>query len=443
MINPSKPRKKNIEEILQQAKEIPLIGAPPPFPWTTFNHLLKDQLNHPEFHVDIRQADWIAAGEWRAGLGDEPQILAFEAPPLKGRLFWAASSEEMREMSSALLTSGYSISKNHKETPLSFFQGFYRFLFLEALDALTESGAFPILRFSLAEEMTIPEEPLLSIELTISLKGTKSSGRIMIPSQFLGSFREFYRLKARKDLSADDAARIDVLLSLVIGKSTLKYTRWKEIGIGDLLLLDHCHYHPHKKQGKAHLVLEGTSIALCSLRGHSVEVLDYSTYEEEPMKNEYNEPEEDFSSFDENDDEETSKEDQDEQDLEEESPLEDYDEELDDEEYEDAHPDAEDEEFVEEEYGDALHDEQRPHKVTPAMHEMPSLTKDLPITLSIEVARIRMNLDKVLGLLPGNILELSTTPEQGVTITANGKALARGELIQLGELLGVKITHLG
>ncbi len=77
------------------------------------------------------------------------------------------------------------------------------------------------------------------------------------------------------------------------------------------------------------------------------------------------------------------------------------------------------------------------------VHEPVALTKHLPITLCVEVARLKMSLDKVLALQPGNILELHVLPEQGVTLTASGKAVARGELVQLGNVLGVKITELG
>jgi flagellar motor switch protein FliN/FliY len=74
---------------------------------------------------------------------------------------------------------------------------------------------------------------------------------------------------------------------------------------------------------------------------------------------------------------------------------------------------------------------------------MPHLSKEIPIHLCVEIARIKMSLDKVLALKPGNLIELLVSPQQGVTITANGKAVARGELLLLGEALGVKITELG
>jgi flagellar motor switch protein FliN len=63
----------------------------------------------------------------------------------------------------------------------------------------------------------------------------------------------------------------------------------------------------------------------------------------------------------------------------------------------------------------------------------------VPLTLVVEIGRLQMPLDKLLQLQPGNVLELPIHPEEGVYLVLNGKKVAKGELIKLGELLGVKI----
>lgn len=68
---------------------------------------------------------------------------------------------------------------------------------------------------------------------------------------------------------------------------------------------------------------------------------------------------------------------------------------------------------------------------------------DVLLTIHVEIARIRMNLKKLAQLKPGNVIELAARPEQGVKLTLNGKAVAQGELIQLGDVLGVKILQIG
>jgi flagellar motor switch protein FliN/FliY len=67
----------------------------------------------------------------------------------------------------------------------------------------------------------------------------------------------------------------------------------------------------------------------------------------------------------------------------------------------------------------------------------------VPMTVTVEVTRLRVSLDKLLQLSPGNVLELPVKPEQGVDLTINGKKVAKAELIKMGDALGVKILQIG
>ncbi len=69
--------------------------------------------------------------------------------------------------------------------------------------------------------------------------------------------------------------------------------------------------------------------------------------------------------------------------------------------------------------------------------------EEIPLTLTVELARVTLPLDKLLKLSPGNLIELSTKPEQGVSLTVHGKRVAKGELVKLGEVIGVKILEIG
>ena len=54
-----------------------------------------------------------------------------------------------------------------------------------------------------------------------------------------------------------------------------------------------------------------------------------------------------------------------------------------------------------------------------------------------------MSLEKLLTLKPGNVLTLTVHPDMDVSLVANGQKVARGQLIQIGEVIGVKIIELG
>jgi flagellar motor switch protein FliN/FliY len=53
-----------------------------------------------------------------------------------------------------------------------------------------------------------------------------------------------------------------------------------------------------------------------------------------------------------------------------------------------------------------------------------------------------MTVDHLMKLSPGNFLELPIHPEQGVNLTVNGQKIGRGELVYLGEQLGIRILEL-
>ena len=69
--------------------------------------------------------------------------------------------------------------------------------------------------------------------------------------------------------------------------------------------------------------------------------------------------------------------------------------------------------------------------------------KDVPLNVTIELARVRMTLDKLMHLSPGNLLELPIHPDQSVSLAINGKKVGKGELVYLGETLGVRILEIG
>jgi flagellar motor switch protein FliN/FliY len=70
-------------------------------------------------------------------------------------------------------------------------------------------------------------------------------------------------------------------------------------------------------------------------------------------------------------------------------------------------------------------------------------SNDIHVALVVEVGQIRLTMDKLLALEPGNLLDLNVRPEDGVTLIVNGKTIGKGELVRMGESIGVRILQLG
>lgn len=88
---------------------------------------------------------------------------------------------------------------------------------------------------------------------------------------------------------------------------------------------------------------------------------------------------------------------------------------------------------------------QRDEKTTPfTLSESTPITADqVPVAIIAEIGRIQIPIQQLLQLEPGNMLDLNIHPERGVDLTINGKLIGRGELIRVGDVLGVRILRLG
>jgi len=73
----------------------------------------------------------------------------------------------------------------------------------------------------------------------------------------------------------------------------------------------------------------------------------------------------------------------------------------------------------------------------------PVKPEEISVNVIIEVGQLKMNVQKLIELQPGNLLELGIHPEKGVDLTVNGRRVAKGELLRIGDTLGVRILELG
>jgi type III secretion system YscQ/HrcQ family protein len=70
------------------------------------------------------------------------------------------------------------------------------------------------------------------------------------------------------------------------------------------------------------------------------------------------------------------------------------------------------------------------------------LLSDIPLQISVELARLPVTAEQVVGLKPGQVVELRRAPGEPVDLSVNGKVVARGELVELEGQLGVRILSL-
>jgi flagellar motor switch protein FliN/FliY len=65
---------------------------------------------------------------------------------------------------------------------------------------------------------------------------------------------------------------------------------------------------------------------------------------------------------------------------------------------------------------------------------------DVPVHVTVEVGRTEISLGELARVSPGSLLELDSEAHQPADILVNGKIVARGEIVTIGEHYGVRIT---
>jgi len=71
-----------------------------------------------------------------------------------------------------------------------------------------------------------------------------------------------------------------------------------------------------------------------------------------------------------------------------------------------------------------------------------NLILDVPLKLSVLLGRTKKNINDILSLGPGSIVELEKMAEEPVDILVNDTLIARGEVVAVNEYFGVRITNI-
>lgn len=72
----------------------------------------------------------------------------------------------------------------------------------------------------------------------------------------------------------------------------------------------------------------------------------------------------------------------------------------------------------------------------------PETFLEIPVGISVELGRTQLSVKEIVGLTPGSVVELDKPTTEPVELYANGRLIARGEVVVVDEMLGVKITEM-
>ena len=74
--------------------------------------------------------------------------------------------------------------------------------------------------------------------------------------------------------------------------------------------------------------------------------------------------------------------------------------------------------------------------------ELAELAPDVPIQLVAVVGRATTNVGDLIAVRAGQVIDLGRTPGETVDLVANGRLVARGELVEMDGKMGVRILKM-
>lgn len=451
---------KHIPTSLLQADAVPLVGSPPPFPWAAFSTKIGELFAISDLKITPGKTfDWVPAEDLLKGLGPHPIPLYVTPIPSMPAVCWVMAAEDIQTLMGLLLSLDATATK---ELDNDFLSGFYRFVAIEAANACVLVDFDKTLSPHLQDTKELPHDPALCLDISITLKQRTLIGRLIMSAPFRKAWQERYTPRTL-DIPKPILDQLNVTVNFEVGRTTINLTDWANVHPGDFVVLDSCSLKP-SGEGRITLSLNGAPIFRGKLKDGNIKILEHPLYHEEEMAMNSS-PIEPGQKENEEADEAPEENAMDDQEIEDEF------EETEDEGFDDL-----EEEDFEEEHSIAEEDLMRaapppkpaapapqaaqkaaaappqvppqpaqaaPVATTTAPSRKPVSPENIPLSVVVEVGRVQMSMQKLMELQPGNLLELNVRPENGVDLVVNGKLIAKGELLLVGDALGVRILDIG
>lgn len=410
----------------------PILGDMPSFPWGNFSELLGKSLSLPDLKISPKDVEWIAADKVTEGLGSDPFILNFKVIPLVGTAHVLFPKEALKAL--FRLTVGTEEAL-FPEQQVEWEKEFYHFLASEAIQSFQKVPFDASLIPQMQDEEGLTEEFYLTNNIECTVQDRTFTARLALSKEFKESLAKKYIPKGMKYPAGTMEASL-VTLQLVGGRVELTRNEWKAIQPGDFLLLNSCTLSTDEEKGRVQILLNGKPLFRAKTKQNQLKILEYPLLSEvtTPMAKspEIDDEDEDFESeIEETEEEYTEEEYTEEHDTEEEETEEEHEEET----------IAEAPVKKDQEKAEALSKSSQA-KPTVSSAPLPKIKPDeIPLTVTVETGRIQMTLKQLVDLEPGNVIDLNVSPDQGVDLTIDGRCIGRGELLKIGETLGVRILE--
>lgn len=437
---------KTMSRKLFELDHVPLL-ATLPFPWDSLSTELSKCFGISNLKIEPKELQWRDEKQTLKNF-EKPLILAATSSGFDGKAFFIMSSSDVELLMKRLLKLESAECLN---LPHDVVESFFRFLAVEGIASINQIDYDSKFSFSLSantEEITTPQ---LCQDVVITAENDKITARVCLDPDFRSSLQNYASQAHAIKPSDESLEALQFTMGIEIGRTELGLDELLRAKTGDFLIIEQA-----LTENKCLITLEGKPFFHANIQNGNLQILELALYNEvygsmvaknptgnTPNPNEENDIEEEAeaSVYDENEnpfpeeDEEApvagveaSQDDDDEFELKEEAPP--------------AKTKPKAEPKAEKAAKVAPSQVVRPEKAPISKKEKLGI-EDVPVTLSVELAQLQMSAKKLLELQPGNTLDLALSPDSSALLVVNGKIVGRGEILKIGETLGVRILELG
>lgn len=221
-------------------------------------------------------------------------------------------------------------------------------------------------------------EPSFVVDAALKQPSFTLWAKFLFPKNFRDQIERHISTRPLDPQAAISQA-LEIELFFEAGSVALKHDDFKKIHQGDFVILDRCLIDPETLEGNVYLTLNDRPLWMGKLTKDGVELKTEPFYKESFM------------------DQETD-------DL------------------------------------DAMEDELEPSEANNP--EPLSSFSDIEVSINVVLDQIKMKAGDLLQLSPGDTIKTGSLTAKNILLVAGGKKIARGELVKLGEVLGVRITEI-
>lgn len=421
------------DEALIRDLELPVHPRSFAFDFKPIAKRLCDLFQIDAIDIKTQPAKKVSSEEANALFSDATLYERISVPACTGHVFWITPKTSLKHFTLLAL------AKEEKEDELvsnDLLEGFKRFIAAELIFQVNQEKS-PLFQSALIEQKELPSTGGYLYELLVNCGEKQLNCSLFLTDAFAKSFSQNVKSQAPLKIPKNIKQSVKTTVGLDIGHFSMNVEAFSKLKKGDFVVLDRCTLDPETKHGNLTLKLKEKSLFRAKLKEGNLKILDYpldlagdinamddippppenpnnppvhpNRNPVDPMHSDAQAPEESTPNLFET-------------------------------------PEQKVDENIEQPWVDT--DAANPPTPNPAdeVHvEKPSAQKtqlssrDIPLNVHIEVGRLQMPLERLLNLAPGQVLELGLHLDEGVSCMVGDKKVASGELVKLGETIGVRL----